>query len=387
MFGKIRHFLLSSFPPCFSPSSTRPLQPIRTCGGVVAGALAPGTSTYQSGCEDMQKLSFLLVLALVASLSGVADAATIVKIGTLAPADSLWAREFKKLAAAISSDTGGELQLDFQWNGQAGDEALMVQKIRTGQLDAAAVTALGLAQTGVQDILLFDLPGLFTSWEKLDAARDALKDEFTRLFEAKGFDVLGWGDVGALKTMTVGFEVHHPTDLRGKGVFFLQGDPIQPRVYAAIGGITPRQLSLAEILPNLEGGTIGVLVAPPLAAEQLQWTSRITHISTETLAYGIGAFIASSARMQALPPRLKEVIERRGRESSERLNKMVRNLDAQAYARLKASKTAYSPSEADRSEWKDLFVKVAAQLRGSVFTPSMFDRVVQLAGNPLVPKY
>jgi TRAP-type C4-dicarboxylate transport system substrate-binding protein len=327
-----------------------------------------------------------LVLALVAS-SGIAHATTIVKIGTLAPADSLWAHEFKKLAAAISSDTSGELQLDFQWNGQAGDEALMVQKIRTGQLDAAAVTALGLAQTGVEDVLLFDLPGLFTSWEKLDAARDALKDEFNRLFEARGFSVLGWGDVGELKTMTVGFEVHHPTDLRGKGVFFLQGDPIQPRVYAAIGGITPRQLSLPEILPNLEGGAISVLVVPPLAAEQLQWTSRITHISTETLAFGIGAFIASSARMQSLPPRLKEVIERRGRESSARLNRMVRNLDAQAYARLKAVKTPYSPTDADRSEWAEIFKKVATQLRGSVFTPTMFDRVVQLAGNPLVPKY
>jgi TRAP-type transport system periplasmic protein len=327
-----------------------------------------------------------LVLALVAS-TGIAHATTVVKIGTLAPADSLWAHEFKKLAAAISSDTSGELQLDFQWNGQAGDEALMVQKIRTGQLDAAAVTALGLAQTGVEDVLLFDLPGLFTSWEKLDAARDALKDEFNRLFEAKGFSVLGWGDVGELKTMTVGFEVHHPTDLRGKGVFFLQGDPIQPRVYAAIGGITPRQLSLPEILPNLEGGAISVLVVPPLAAEQLQWTSRITHISTETLAFGIGAFIASSARMQSLPPRLKEVIERRGRESSVRLNRMVRNLDAQAYARLKAVKTPYSPTDADRSEWAEIFKKVATQLRGSVFTPTMFDRIVQLAGNPLVPKY
>ena len=328
----------------------------------------------------------LLVLAVVVS-SGVARATTVVKIGTLAPANSLWAREFKKLAAAIASDTGGELQLDFQWTGQAGDEPLMVQKIRAGQLDAAAVTALGLAQTGVQDVLLFDLPGLFTSWEKLDAARDALKDEFNRLFEARGFTVLGWGDVGELKTMTVGFEVHHPTDLRGKGVFFLQGDPIQPRVYATIGGITPRQLSLQEILPNLEAGAISVLVVPPLAAEQLQWTSRITNISTETLAFGIGAFIASSARMQSLPPRLKEVIERRGRESSERLNRMVRNFDAEAYERLKGVKKTYSPSDADRKEWRDVFVKVATQLRGSVFTPSMFDRVVQLAGNPLVPKY
>jgi TRAP-type transport system periplasmic protein len=334
-----------------------------------------------------RKLFSAVFVLFVLSLSGAAQAATVVKIGTLAPADSLWAREFKKLAAAIASDTNGELKLDFQWNGQAGDEALMVQKIRTGQLDAAAVTALGLAQTGVQDILLFDMPGLFTSWEKLDAARDALKEDFNHLFEAKGFTVLGWGDIGALKTMTVGFEVHHPTDLRGKGVFFLQGDAIQPRVYAAIGGITPRQLSLPEILPNLQGGTINVLVAPPLAAEQLQWTSRITHISTETLAFGIGAFIASSSRLQSLPANLREVMERRGRESSERLNHMVRNLDAQAYERLKSTRVTYSPSDADRNEWKDLFIKVATQLRGSVFTPAMFDRVVQLAGNPLVPKY
>jgi TRAP-type transport system periplasmic protein len=334
----------------------------------------------------VRKLAWVaFVLAFVAFSPRVAHATTVVKIGTLAPADSLWAKEFKRLAAAISSDTNGELELDFQWNGQAGDEVLMVQKIRTGQLDAAAVTALGLAQTGVQDVLLFDLPGLFTSWEKLDAARDALKDEFNRLFESKGFSVLGWGDVGELKTMTIGFEVHHPADLRGKGVFFFQGDPIQPRIYAAIGGITPRQLTLPEILPGLQGGTINVLVAPPLAAEQLQWTSRITHISTETLAFGIGAFIASAPRMQSLPPRLREVIERRGRESSDRLNKMVRNLDAQAYARLKASRTAYSPTDSDRNEWKDVFIKVANQLRGSVFTPALFDRVVALAGNPLVP--
>ncbi len=178
-----------------------------------------------------------IAVAVVAALTLATGAASadpiVVKIGTLAPADSLWAHEFKKLAKAIEGDTNGELKLDFQWNGQAGDEVLMVQKIRTGQLDAAAVTALGLAATGVPDILLFDLPGLFTSWEKLDAARDALKDEFNKMFEAKGFSVLGWGDVGELKTMTVGFEVHHPTDLRGKGTFFLQGDPIQPKVYSS----------------------------------------------------------------------------------------------------------------------------------------------------------
>jgi TRAP-type C4-dicarboxylate transport system substrate-binding protein len=314
------------------------------------------------------------------------DAATIFKIGTLAPGDSPWGKEFKRLAAEVARDTHGELQLDFQWNGQAGDEVLMVQKIRAGQLDAAAVTTLGLAQTGVTDVLLFQLPGLFTSWAKLDAARDALKDDFDRLFVAKGFTVLGWGDIGEAKTMTVGFEVHHPADLRGKGVFFLPGDPVQPRVYSAIGGITAHSIGVAEILPGLISGSINVVVAPPLVAEQLQWASRVTHLNTETLAFAIGATIASTSRLQSIPPNVKEVMARRGRESSERLTRMVRTLDAQAFARMKTNKAIYAPTEVDRTEWKDLFTRVCKELRGTVFSAAMFDKVVRLADNPLISK-
>ncbi|HZU83738.1 MAG TPA: TRAP transporter substrate-binding protein DctP [Polyangiaceae bacterium] len=308
-----------------------------------------------------------------------AGAATTLKIGTLAPQDSPWGKEFRRWAKDVSNDTGGELNLDFQWNGQAGDEVLMVQKIRTQQLDGAAVTAIGLAQTGVTDVLLFQMPGLFANWAKLDATRAAMKDEFDRQFEAKGFSVLGWGDVGAVKTMSVGFEVHHPADLQGKGCFFIAGDPIEPKFLAAIGGITPRQVTVNEILPGLTNGSITALAAPPLAAEQLQWASRVTHINTLTTAFGIGAIIVSSSRVQSLPQNFKDVLAARGREAADRLTKSIRNLDAQAFARLKATKVAYEPNEAEKNEWRDLFARVRQQLRGAVFTPAVFDRVVQLA--------
>ena len=283
----------------------------------------------------------------------------------------------------MSDDTNGDLQVDFLWNAQAGDENLMVQKIRSGQLDGAAVTVLGLAQTGVTDILLFQLPGLFTNWAKLDAARDALKDEFNHRFESKGFTILGWGDVGAGKQMSVGFELHHPTDLQGKGVFFYSGDPISPKLYSAIGGITPKQLTINEVLPNLTNGSINVLTAPCIGAEQLQWSSRVTHINTETVTFVIGGQIMSSARLQALPPKFKQVVETRAAESADRLTKTIRNIDAQAFARMKQSKSTYELTPAEHEEWRHVFVKVAKELRGSVFDPGLFDRVVQLSGNPL----
>jgi TRAP-type C4-dicarboxylate transport system substrate-binding protein len=322
-------------------------------------------------------------IAAVMAFAGGAPAATTLKIGSLAPADSPWGKGFKRWAADVAAATNGELQLDFQWNGQAGDEVLMVQKIRSGQLDGAAVSAIGLAQTGVTDVLMFQLPGLFTNWGKLDLARNAMKDEFNKQFESKGFTVLGWGDVGAAKTMTVGFEVHRPSDLQGKGVFAIAGDPVQPKIYSAVGGITPRVLSIAEILPNLASGAINVLTVPPLVAEQLQWASHITHISTQTLAFAIGAFIMSSSRMASLPAPLRDVLLAKAHEMSDSATTTIRNADAQAYARMKASKIAYDPTEGDRKEWTDVFVKVAKSLRGTVFTPAIFDKMVKIAEPPV----
>lgn len=326
---------------------------------------------------------FVLLIAVVSvSWAGRSGATTTIKIATLAPRGS-WASVFTRWGQEVSDQTGGDVQFDIQWNGQAGDEALMVQKMRTGQIDGAAVTLLGLAQTGVSDVLLFGLPGLFTSWAKLDAARDAVKDDLDRQFQEKGFTIVGWGDVGALKEMSIGCEIHHPTDLRGKNLFYYAGDPITPKVYAAIGGITPKQLGIMEVLPNLTSGAINVLMAPPFAAEQLQWASYVDHISTQTLAYAIGALIMSSARLNSLPPAVKDAILSKGKEASVLLNRKVRDLDAQAFARMKATKKAYDPTPSDVAEWAPIFVQVSKQLRGTVFTPALFDKVVAIADNPL----
>ena len=76
----------------------------------------------------------------------------------------------------------------------------------------------------------------------------------------------------------------------------------------------------------------------------------------------------------------------RGQEDNGRTNAAIRNLDAQSLARLKSTKTVYSLTEAEKAEWKDVFTKVVAQLRGTVFTPAMFDKIVRLAGDPYLRK-
>ena len=50
---------------------------------------------------------------------------------------------------------------------------------------------------------------------------------------------------------------------------------------------------------------------------------------------------------------------------------------------MKQQKQTYELTPAEHDEWRHIFVRVAKELRGSVFDPGIFDRVVQLSGNTL----
>src|ERR1044072_165182 len=116
-------------------------------------------------------VKFLGALTLLAGvgLSQEASAAEqTLKIGTLAPKSSPWGQVFSVWEKAVKEKSGGRLELQFFYNGQQGDEAAMVAKMKSGQLSGAAVTAVGLSKI-YKPILALQMPGLFSSWAKLDA--------------------------------------------------------------------------------------------------------------------------------------------------------------------------------------------------------------------------
>jgi TRAP-type transport system periplasmic protein len=276
----------------------------------------------------------------------------------------------------VKKNTGGEVLLDVRY--AYGDELRMVSDMRNGQLDGAALTAIGLAQI-YPDALLFQLPGLFATWSKLEGARKAMKVELDAELASRGFTVLGWGDVGAAKIMSNGFEVRTPNDLRGKNAYVMAGDPIGPMFYSRLRETPPKQVALMEILPALGNGTINVLLSPALAAEQLQWSSRVTHLNTMTVGFGVGATVVTTAKYTQIAEERRKEWAARGSVAGDQISQAVRHADAQAFARLKSRKIVCEPTEAERGEWRRLFAETRTQLRGTSFTASTYDKIVRLA--------
>ncbi len=312
------------------------------------------------------------------SLAGAARGDEVLKIGTLAPAASPWGQVFKTWATAVSKKTDGALELQFFYNGQQGDEGAMVGKIKSGQLDGAAVTAVGLSKI-YKPIGALQMPGLFSDWGKLDTARDAMKGEFEKGCKDAGFNLIGWGDVGAVHLMSKGFEVHTPDDLKGKKPYMWREDVIQPVLFQVIGGVTPVPLNVPEVLPQLNTGAVNVVTAPALAAEQLQWASRLDTIVSDTEAMAIGAIVFSSKRVDALPADLREALVDTGKKAASALTGRIRQEDAAAFGRMKGKMTVVNLSGDEKSKWRGVFSQVRQRLGQGTFSPALVSKLEGLA--------
>jgi TRAP-type C4-dicarboxylate transport system substrate-binding protein len=310
--------------------------------------------------------------------AGEARAGEVIKIGTLAPGASPWGQVFKIWADAVSKKSDGKLELQFFYNGQQGDEASMVGKMKAGQLDGAAVTAVGLGKIH-KPILALQMPGLFTDWGKLDAARDSLKGEFEKGAKDAGFSILGWGDVGKVHLMSKGFQVHTPDDVKGKKPYMWRDDDTQPILFQVIGGVTPVPLNIPEVLPQLNTGAIDIVNAPSLAAEQLQWSSKLDTINEDVSALAVGALVMSSKRVEALPEDLRAILMDTGRIAANALTKRIRSEDDAAFARMKGKMTVVKLTDDERSKWQGIFKTVRARLAQGTFPADLVARLEGMA--------
>ncbi len=327
----------------------------------------------------------LVVLALVSllllALPRGARADNVLKFGSLAPSSSPWAQVLRVWQRAVNERSHGELRLQFYWNGTQGDESDMIGKVKAGQLDGAAVSAIGLGRIH-KPILALMMPGLFGSWNALDKARASLRPEFQQAaLRDKGLLIAGWGDVGRVHMFSRGFEVTGPSSLRGQRPLVNRDDDISRTLYQVIGGVTPVPLSVPEVLPALNAGSLSVVNAPSLVCEQMQWAGRLDHMVLDSATMVIGAMVLSDRRISQLPADQRELLTQTGEVASRELTRRIRAEDDAAFARLREKMTTRSLSDSEKAEWREVFRTVRDRLsQQGVFPPELIARIEKMGG-------
>ena len=327
--------------------------------------------------------------AVFASLvsSAQADEPKKLKVGTPAAPDSPWGQVFKTWKKAVETKTNSAVSFDFFFNSTQGTESTMIDKMKAGQLDGAAVTSVGLGKIDKR-LLAIQVPGLIRSRKTVDAVRAAVAPEFEKYLAEKKVTVITFADVGQSHFLSKGFQVKNPDDLKGKSPWVYAEDPILKTVYGKIGGVNPFPAELMSVLPNIDNGKINCMSVSALAAEMLQWNSKFDNANDEVNGIVVGGLVMSTDALDKLPGDAKQAVLDTGKqmgESSSGLKQRIRNEDAAAWTRFKGRTgvTIYTPNSEDKAKWATVFKASRDALKAGTFDPGLVGKIeTTAAANP-----
>ena len=304
-------------------------------------------------------------------------AKTVIKMGSLAPANSSWGKAFKALAAALNKETDGAVQAKLYLGGSLGSEKAMVEKARKGQLDAVAVTSVGLGTINKQ-LLAVQLPMLFANYKQVDRVRGEMKSTFDKLLDDAGFRIGGYGDVGFAYLFSH-TPVKTPGDAARLKISALPDDDIMRATLKTIGA-NPETLDVADVLPALNTGMIDSFVASPYAAVALQWVGQgprpANTVTNLRLAFLAGAAVITKRAWEKLGSEEQAVRDRLSEQMTASLTRRIRSDNEKAIGALK--KKGLKVVEPDNyAEWANVAAKVRNKLSGKVFDEALVDKIVK----------
>lgn len=324
----------------------------------------------------MKRALVSLILAAVTAPGVLAEPSVTVKMGTLAPEGSSWHQILKAMGEKWAHAEGGGVTLRIYPGGVLGDEPDLVRKMRVGQIHAAALTAVGLADIDPA-VSALQVPMMFQSYEELDFVREKLRPALEKRLADRGFVVLNWGDAGWVMFFAKE-PFARPGDLKRMKLFVWAGDNQAVDLWKA-AGFSPVPLASTDILPGLQTGLINAFDTTPLLAASSQWFGLATHMLNLKWCPLVGATVITKKAWDTTPPAAREALMKSASEAGERLKGEIRAANDKAIdAMTKRGLTVHEVSAQDLAAWRQAAEGVYPKIRGGMVPADMFDEVRRL---------
>jgi TRAP-type C4-dicarboxylate transport system substrate-binding protein len=323
----------------------------------------------------MKKLTTLLALALMLGNSILVHAADItLRVGTLAPKNSLYHRQLMEIGEAWRTAQGGASKYVVYPDGSQGGEAEMARRLRIGQLQSALMSVVGLREIEPSITALQSLPLLFKSWEELDYVREKMRPAMEKKFLDKGFVVLAWGDAGWVRFFSKDAAVR-AEDYKHMKFFSWGAEKEQQSIMKSLG-YTPVPLETADILPAMQTGMINVVPSTPYFALASQIYNTAPHMLEINWAPIVGAMVVTTRAWDAMTPAAQDALRAAGEKAGIQMRAQARReVDEAVEAMKKRGLIVHKPNVQEMQEWNDLAEKLYPRIRGSMVPADTFDEV------------
>jgi TRAP-type C4-dicarboxylate transport system substrate-binding protein len=310
------------------------------------------------------------LLALAPSAGG-QDVVTV-KLGTLAPSGSSWHEILKDMAERWSQASQGKVKLRIYPGGTQGSEGEMIRKMAVGQLQAAAVTSVGLHDI-VAEPQALAVPLMFDAEDEVIAVLQKVQPRMESQLEKKGYVALTWGLVGSIKIFCA-HPYKTPAEMARARIFTWEGDPGSVQAFRA-AGFTPVVLSSTDIITSLQTGMIDCVPSVPLYALPIRIFDRAPNMMDVSWGYLVGATVVRKDAWERIPADVRSRLAEISRELGRKVDAEVGKLNGDAVVAMK--KQGLTVIEVEQGLWRAAAEKAWPVVRGKIVPAEFFDEVMR----------
>ncbi len=304
---------------------------------------------------------------------------TTIRLATVVPANSSWHKALLDMAAVVTKDTGGRVNLRVYDGGTQGDERTVIRLMRPGvdQLQASLLGVSGLAEID-EAFNMFGMPFFFQSDEEATHVRTKLTPAFEKRVEAKGFKLLAWGSGGWVQLFSK-MPIKTLDEVKKAKLYTSQGDDKMVQWYKA-NGFNPVALSSNDIPAQLKLGTgmINATPMPPYPALVLQIFQDAKYMLDVRLAPLLGGIVISNNAWNKISAEDRVKLMDAAKAFEARMNKEAPGLDASSVTTMaQRGMTVTKLDPKTLAEFRTAAEKLVSASRGTMVPADIFDQAVQ----------
>jgi TRAP-type C4-dicarboxylate transport system substrate-binding protein len=316
-------------------------------------------------------------LMLLLLLSPLSQAATTLKIATLAPDGTFWMKEMRAAAKQIKQQTDGRVKIRFYPGGVMGNDNSVLRKIRIGQLHGGAITGGGLS-TIYKDAQLYSLPFQFRNLQEVDAVRQAMDPQIIEGIKQQGYISFGLSE-GGFAYLLSNSPVASTENMKQLKIWIPEGDQVNASMFQALG-ISPVPLPLTDVLTGLQTGLIDTIASSPVGAIALQWHTRVSYLTQTPLAYLYATLVLKEQAFNKLQESDRTLVKQILEATFDRIGRQNRKDNKQALIALQKQGIEFiSPSSDQQQAWETHANTMLGKLsKEKIFSEQMLGKMQSL---------
>jgi TRAP-type C4-dicarboxylate transport system substrate-binding protein len=322
------------------------------------------------------------ILAIIAGLfltasPALADAPVVLRMATVGPEGSLWARELRATTLEVERRSKGGVRLKWYFSAVAGDEPQVAERIRRGLLDGTGGSN-SVCEPLSPSMRVLSMPGLFRDREESIYVAKQLAPDFAAEMRSSGFTLLNTFNLGPAIVFARN-PLHNLAELRAARLWEWDSNESSVKAERAMG-LQPLPLPIMMASHAYDERRVDGFLALPGAALAFQWSAQARYLLDLRVRYNTGCIVIADRALEKLSPANRDLVRAIFADVEAHYEDVLRGQDELLLGGL-FQRQGMKPIRVDaafRAEFDAAAAKARQQMGESAIPRPLMDRVLGL---------